>query len=93
MRRLPRLWCAIAMAGLLAVAGGAAHAEYPERPVRLLEPFPPGGAVDLVTRLVTARLASDPGRPFPVESKPGAGGIIATEAVAKAAPEAGAPCN
>ena len=62
-----------------------ASAEFPERPVRLLEPFPPGGAVDIVTRLVAARLADDLGRPFLVESKPGAGGIIATDAVAKSA--------
>jgi tripartite-type tricarboxylate transporter receptor subunit TctC len=61
-----------------------ARAEYPERPVRILEPFPPGGAVDIVTRLVAARLADDLGRPFVVESKPGAGGILATDAVAKA---------
>jgi tripartite-type tricarboxylate transporter receptor subunit TctC len=66
------------------LAASAARAEYPERPVRMLEPFPPGGAVDIVTRLVAARLADDLGRPFLVESKPGAGGIIATDAVAKA---------
>lgn len=73
---------AAAIAVLLAVA--PAWAEYPERPVRILEPFPPGGAVDIVTRLVAARLADDLGRPFLVESKPGAGGILATDAVAKA---------
>src|SRR5215831_14988657 len=66
------------------VAATSAWAEYPERPVRILEPFPPGGAVDIVTRLVAARLADDLGRPFLVESKPGAGGILATDAVAKA---------
>lgn len=87
MPRGRHIWCAIAILGLVAMAGGPARAEYPERPVRLLEPFPPGGAVDLVTRLVAARLAADLGRPFPIESKPGAGGIIATEAVAKAAPD------
>ena len=69
------------------LAAGAARAEYPERPVRLLEPFPPGGAVDIVTRLVAAHLATDLGRPFLVESKAGAGGIIATDAVAKAKPD------
>ncbi len=62
-----------------------AQAEYPERPVRILEPFPPGGAVDIVTRLVAAHLADDLKRPFLIESKPGAGGIIATDAVAKSA--------
>ena len=70
------------IAALLAAA--PAWAEYPDRPVRILEPFPPGGAVDIVTRLVAARLAEDFGRPFLVESKPGAGGILATDAVAKA---------
>ena len=66
------------------LAAVPAWAEYPERAVRVLEPFPPGGAVDIVTRLVAAHLADDLGRPFLVESKPGAGGIIATDAVAKA---------
>ena len=80
-----RLSCGVVIAVLLAV--GAARAEYPERPVRLLEPFPPGGAVDIVTRLVAAHLAADLGRPFLVESKAGAGGIIATDAVAKAKPD------
>jgi tripartite-type tricarboxylate transporter receptor subunit TctC len=69
---------------LAVLAAAPAWAEYPDRPVRILEPFPPGGAVDIVTRLVAARLADDLGRPFLVESKPGAGGIIATDAVAKA---------
>jgi len=77
-----RLSLAATIALLLAVT--SAWAQYPERPVRILEPFPPGGAVDIVTRLVAARLADDLGRPFLVESKPGAGGILATDAVAKA---------
>lgn len=62
-------------------------AQYPERPIHVLTPFPPGGAVDLVTRVVTDRMASSLGRSFVVESKAGAGGIIATDAVAKAAPD------
>jgi len=66
------------------LAAAPAWAEYPDRPVRILEPFPPGGAVDIVTRLVAARLADDLGRPFLIEGKPGAGGILATDAVAKA---------
>jgi tripartite-type tricarboxylate transporter receptor subunit TctC len=77
---------ALALGAVIAVflAAIPAWAEYPERPVRILEPFPPGGAVDIVTRLVAARLTDDLGRPFLLESKPGAGGIIATDAVAKA---------
>ena len=75
----------LAAATAILLAAMPARAEYPERPVRVLEPFPPGGAVDIVTRLVAARLADDLGRPFLVESKPGAGGILATDAVAKAA--------
>jgi len=82
MRR--RLAFSLAAAIAILLAAGPACAEYPERPVRILEPFPPGGAVDIVTRLVAARLADDLGRPFIVESKPGAGGILATDAVAKA---------
>jgi tripartite-type tricarboxylate transporter receptor subunit TctC len=62
-------------------------AQYPERPIRLLLPFPAGGAVDHVARLVTARMAEDLGRPFVIEHKAGAGGVIATDAAAKAAPD------
>jgi tripartite-type tricarboxylate transporter receptor subunit TctC len=66
---------------------GSCWAEYPERPIRLLLPFPAGGAVDHVARLVTARMAEDLGRPFVIENKAGAGGVIATDATAKAPPD------
>jgi len=78
------LRCVAAILGLLVFVATPARAEFPERPVRILVPFPPGGAVDLVARLLAARLAVDLGRPFLVESKAGAGGILATDAVAKA---------
>jgi tripartite-type tricarboxylate transporter receptor subunit TctC len=61
------------------------QAQYPERPIRLILPFPAGGAVDHVARLVTARMAEELGRPFVIENKSGAGGIIAADATAKAA--------
>ena len=72
-----------------AVRGSSApcFAQYPDRPIRVLTPFPPGGAVDLDTRLVTDRMASNLGRSFVVEAKAGAGGIIATDAVAKSEPD------
>jgi tripartite-type tricarboxylate transporter receptor subunit TctC len=69
---------------LLVAASDASFAQYPERSIRFILPFPPGGAVDVVTRLVADRMAADLGKPIVVESKPGAGGIIATDAVAKA---------
>lgn len=72
---------------LVVATHGYCWAEYPERPIRLLLPFPAGGAVDHVARLVTARMAEDLGRPFVIENKAGAGGVIATDATAKAAPD------
>jgi tripartite-type tricarboxylate transporter receptor subunit TctC len=72
---------------LVLVSGSPCRAEYPDKPIRLLLPFPAGGTVDFVARLVTARMAQDLGRPFVIENKPGAGGVIATDATAKAAPD------
>jgi tripartite-type tricarboxylate transporter receptor subunit TctC len=78
----------IALALTLWLAGaGASFAEYPERPIRLLVPFPPGGAVDIVARVMTAKLSEDLGKPFIIENKAGAGGIIGTDAVAKSPPD------
>jgi tripartite-type tricarboxylate transporter receptor subunit TctC len=72
---------------LLLPASAPCWAQYPERPIRLLTPFPPGGAVDVVTRLVADRMAADLGRAFVIETKAGGGGIIATDAAAKAEPD------
>jgi tripartite-type tricarboxylate transporter receptor subunit TctC len=69
------------------VGASAAFAEYPERPIRLLLPFPAGGAVDIVARTMTAKMSEDLGKPFIIENKSGAGGIIATDAVAKSPPD------
>ena len=78
----------IVLALALWLAGaGAAFAEYPERPIRLLLPFPAGGAVDIVARTMTAKMSEDLGKPFIIENKSGAGGIIATDAVAKSPPD------
>lgn len=78
----------IVLALALWLAGaGVSLAEYPERPIRLLLPFPPGGAVDIVARTMTAKMSEDLGKPFIIENKSGAGGIIATDAVAKSPPD------
>ena len=76
---------ALAAVALLFAMHGRGWADYPEKPIRLLLPFPAGGDRRSCRRLVTARMAADLGKPIVVESKPGAGGIIATDAIAKAA--------
>ena len=77
------LLLSFATAGLSAPA----LADYPDRPIRLLLPFPAGGAVDIIARVMTAKMSEDLGKPFVIENKSGAGGVIATDAVAKAAPD------
>jgi tripartite-type tricarboxylate transporter receptor subunit TctC len=76
---------AVAAVALVIAMFAPCRADYPEKPIRLLLPFPAGGAVDFVARLVSARMADELGRPFVIENKAGAGGIIATDATAKAA--------
>src|SRR6188768_1092710 len=90
MKSAPSFFRRMSKAALAALAvalamHGQCRADYPEKPVRLLLPFPAGGAVDFVARLVSARMADELGRPFVIENKAGAGGIIATDATAKAA--------
>ena len=58
---------------------------FPDRPLRLVVPYPPGGSTDLVGRLVAARMAEGLGRPVVVENKPGAAGAIGSAEVARAA--------
>jgi tripartite-type tricarboxylate transporter receptor subunit TctC len=72
------------LAGLV-LAPRSCFAEFPERPIHVIVPFPPGGAVDLVTRLVTQRITEARGWSFSIENKAAAGAIVATDAVAKAA--------
>jgi tripartite-type tricarboxylate transporter receptor subunit TctC len=67
---------------MLAAASAFAQG-YPARPVRVLVPFSAGGTVDIVARIVGAKLASDLGQPFLVENKPGAGGTIASAQLSK----------
>jgi tripartite-type tricarboxylate transporter receptor subunit TctC len=72
---------------LLVLATAVAAQDYPTRPVRIVVPFPPGGAPHLVGRTLASRLQERLGQPFVVENRTGAGGNIAAEAVAQAAPD------
>jgi len=71
----------------LAALGAQAQGAFPERPVRVLVPYPPGGTADLLGRLIAAKLGDAWGKSMVVENRGGAGGNIATEAVAKAEPD------
>ena len=65
--------------------GSTVHAQsWPARPMRVIVPFPAGGGTDLVGRLVAAKLADDLGQPAVVDNRPGAGGVIGADIVAKA---------
>ena len=69
------------------VSGFSWAQAYPTRPVRLIVPFSPGGVVDIYARLIGQSLAERLGQPFIIENRPGAGGNVGTEAVARATPD------
>jgi tripartite-type tricarboxylate transporter receptor subunit TctC len=77
-----------ASAALLLLASAAAFAQaYPQRPVRLIVPYPPGSGTDIVARLLGQRLGEDWGQAVVVDNRPGAGAIVGVDALAKAAPD------
>ncbi len=76
----------LALAAALAPLASSAQT-FPSRPVRLMVPFPPGGATDIVGRLVAAKMQDVWGQPVVIENKPGAGTVVGTEYVAKSAPD------
>ena len=72
--------------GLL-FAGSALAQDYPNRPVKIIVPYAPGGATDIIARILGQRLTESLGQSFIVENRPGASGNLALESVAKAAPD------
>lgn len=75
------------LAALALVAASAAHAQYPNKPIKWIVPYTPGGITDTVTRLVTQKIQDAVGQPVIVENKPGANSIIGVDLAAKAAPD------
>ena len=80
MRLISLLFCILAAPAL-------AQESYPGKPVKILVPYGPGGATDIIARIVAQRLTESLGQTFLVENRPGANGNIALEAAAKAAPD------
>ena len=79
-------WASLAFLFCLVVAPAASQ-EYPNRPVRIIVPSPPGGGTDIVGRVLAQHFSKALGQSFVVENKPGAGNMIGIEAVARSAPD------
>lgn len=85
LKTLPIVLCLFAMSGIAHAQDAAAT--YPDRPVKMIVPFPPGGATDIVGREISDRLSRALGQPFVVENRSGASGNIGMEAAARAEPD------
>lgn len=84
---MKRILAASVAALSLAFAAGAHAQAYPDRPIKMIIPLPPGGGTDTLGRYVAERLSARLGQPVVPENKPGAGAVIGTDAVAKAKPD------
>lgn len=87
MMKVKKRWCAgmAALAGVFWCAVPALAQNWPDRTVRVIIPFPPGGTLDKVGRMLAQRLGEQFGQTFVVENRPGGNGVIGGDAVAKAA--------
>src|SRR5438132_3667977 len=78
----------VGMAAALSACAVIAHAQdYPQRPIRLILPVPPGGVADVVARPLAQKLTQALGQPVVIDNRPGATGAIGLQLVAKAAPD------
>ena len=79
-----RLVAAMLLGGLSAAVGAQS---FPSKPIRIVVPYPAGGSVDVLGRMIGAKMTESVGQPVLVDNRPGAGAIIGVDAVAKAAPD------
>jgi tripartite-type tricarboxylate transporter receptor subunit TctC len=77
----------VGLIGLLALAGSGAAQDYPNRPIKFMHGFPPGGNVDIIARLLANEMSKGLGQSIVVEAKPGSAGSLAAEAVARSEPD------
>src|ERR1700744_2545960 len=77
----------IALAGVLMFGSVPALAEYPDHPIQIVVPYTPGGTVDLLARALGPRLTAAWGQPVVIINRPGAGGSVGADSVAKSAPD------
>ena len=83
-----RNWIRTLAAAVMCAAIGTSWAQgYPNKPVRVIIPFPPGGTLDTIGRMLAQKLSEQTGQQFVVDSRPGGNGLIGADAVAKAAPD------
>ena len=88
IRKIFSQWLVLPAMFAAAVLPAVAQAQtYPAKAVKIIVPFPPGGAIDALGRLLSQKMSESWGQPVVVENRPGAGGIIGTDAGAKAAPD------
>ncbi|ARQ00736.1 tripartite-type tricarboxylate transporter receptor subunit TctC [Pseudorhodoplanes sinuspersici] len=87
MGRLAQLFVVAAIAQMSIIGVAQSQANYPNRPIRLVVTFPPGGSTDTLARAMQPHLEKSLGQPIVIDNRPGAGGDIGVDAVAKAAPD------
>ena len=90
MRQVSRRQVTTGLIGALASGGQSAHGSdrgYPQRPIKFVVPFPPGGGADFAARTVGLPMAEILGQPIIIDHRPGAGTSIGSNAVAKASPD------
>src|ERR1043165_8551606 len=78
---------AVFFAGMLCAGGYAWSQAYPSKPVRVIVPFPPAGANDIVARIVFPKLSEQMGQSFVIDNRPGAGGTLGSAVVAQSKPD------